>query len=1082
MPTNPQQLQSLLANMLNPNTEVVGQATQVLKAFLAKPICVAPMLQQIKEAPVLEARQMAAVLLRQTIGSHWKKLDDKLKSEIKSTLLQKLVSDEKRPVRNAVANLISAVGKKTVPKGEWNELLPFLLDCSKSAKVELREVSMLLFRALSENLPKALKPHLKTLQGIFVAALRDPVEDVRVEALQAIGALVEMVTVKNDVKGFSEVVPALAECLQLSMQNDDEEAASVAFEVFENLAEAPVPVLNQHIVLIVKLMLAACANSKLDINLRDKASSFLTAIVEATPKKLVKANQVGELLTVGINMCNEVCAEDFEHERMTPQKLGVELLDTAVKSLPKKLVHPLLLQHAIKLADSQIPNERKGGLIILAVMIEGAVDLIVDNLEPLVKLVCKATKDPETVVRVASGVALTQLADYLHPDEIVKYHTVIMPYLFTILDNPAEDAAVRRSACTALDVICENISHEAILPLVQQLVGSLMKLLNHPEQVVQATVVSALRSVCLTGKQAVAPFFKPLMQAMGSIVSSKADDKLMVRAKAMECIGALAVAAGPETFAPFLQDSMKMAIDGMNLEYYQLREHTFNFFELLAQAYGKKLNPLLKTIMTFVLAAIGSDDGVNVYDKASTTQDDMYEGFQSDSEDEEDAAKERRLGFSIRSGALDEKIGALNCLAGLIEHVGSDFLPYLDKTLSSLDQMDEYPHPSIRHSAINVYNAINALMLECFPNPEPVEPGKIGTLNPNAKVILDDTLPLLIARFIEDEDKSVCASALDGVAEVAKMFGMAAFQATMKRVCEGVMLLLNEKAECQVTGDEEEMDAAEQKEVAEHDEIVIDSLTDLITALATMCGAAFAPFFGKMLDTMPKFMQPERPRYNRSLVPGCLAEVAFEMKEAFAPFLAKAFPLVIAGMSDESVEVRRNSTYAAGVMCCVGQAATPYYQTVLAKLPALYNIPADPKTPQYNEFVATRDNACSVVAKMMLTVPAALPLDKVAPMFISGLPLTADYDETKYCYKAICVMFEAQPHLMIKFLNQVVDFLARTMGNPEVHPSDQQGLISLAKQLLEQAGEPVRAALENIPAQWKENFLKFATFVPPASQ
>jgi hypothetical protein len=56
----------------------------VLQVFMKKPECVQPLMIQISSSTAIEARQMAAVLLRKKIGVHFKKLPADLQTQVKN--------------------------------------------------------------------------------------------------------------------------------------------------------------------------------------------------------------------------------------------------------------------------------------------------------------------------------------------------------------------------------------------------------------------------------------------------------------------------------------------------------------------------------------------------------------------------------------------------------------------------------------------------------------------------------------------------------------------------------------------------------------------------------------------------------------------------------------------------------------------------------------------------------------------------------------------------------------------------------------------------------------------------------------
>jgi hypothetical protein len=194
-PQNAEQLAQVLGMLAGQATdnEQIQQASAILKVFLKQPSCVQPLMEQIKCSTDPGIRQMAAVLLRRKIASHILKVPENLQQEIKATLFDRLVNEEMRPVRLGVAALISKLAQKMIRLNKWSldELLQFLLQCSQSQQAGHREVAMLLFRHLSENIGEPLKRHFNTLQGIFTQGLKDPESGVRLEALKALAVLAE---------------------------------------------------------------------------------------------------------------------------------------------------------------------------------------------------------------------------------------------------------------------------------------------------------------------------------------------------------------------------------------------------------------------------------------------------------------------------------------------------------------------------------------------------------------------------------------------------------------------------------------------------------------------------------------------------------------------------------------------------------------------------------------------------------------------------------------------------------------------------------------------------------------------------
>jgi len=118
-----------------------------LKPYLRNPLCVGGLLQEIQSNPNSGARQIAAVMLRKKIGSHWPALDAGSQATVQQALLACLQSESDRNVRKAVCTVTCAVAGRCFanPQTHWMELLAFVNACCSAPQ----EVS---FELLEEEL------------------------------------------------------------------------------------------------------------------------------------------------------------------------------------------------------------------------------------------------------------------------------------------------------------------------------------------------------------------------------------------------------------------------------------------------------------------------------------------------------------------------------------------------------------------------------------------------------------------------------------------------------------------------------------------------------------------------------------------------------------------------------------------------------------------------------------------------------------------------------------------------------------------------------------------------------------------
>jgi len=464
--------------------------------------------------------------------------------------------------------------------------------------------------------------------------------------------------------------------------------------------------------------------------------------------------------------------------------------------------------------------------------------------------------------------------------------------------------------------------------------------------------------------------------------------------------------------------------------------------------------------MPLLLATCASDDGV-VIDQDNTdafgNKIDEEEISDSDQDDEGDEEGKRRLKFSIRSGALDEKIAAVDTISTIVNVVGEPLLPYLDKTVDLLSELSEYPHYVVRKVVLQAFEEIFGLLCTYFPNPVEWTAGNGTDMHPRTQPTVDKMIPVIIARMKDEEEKEVAAAACEALVEACKRFGLAAIQENIDEVYEATMELLLEKSPCQQAYEDDD------PENAEHDEVLIDSVTDVVGVLAQVVGDTFEPIFRPMFPNLIKFCQPHRPASDRSMAIGCIAEVSEVIGTRMADYLPDVFTVVLAGLRDPSVAVRRNSAFCLGsiVMTKIPVVKQAYAQC-LANLQGLFNLSGVSEKDK-DQVMAARDNAVSALAKMITAGAESLPLPDVVKLMLSGCPLVEDQTEAKYVYPCLIQLFASHPDVMAPHIPAVIAIFAQVLGTDHVEEPVKRDMVMLCKSFAQKGGGQVQAAIQALP-------------------
>lgn len=217
--------------------------------------------------------------------------------------------------------------------------------------------------------------------------------------------------------------------------------------------------------------------------------------------------------------------------------------------------------------------------------------------------------NPSAEVKVAALATMAQFAEHLRP-EVLEYHARIIPAIFALLSGP--DPEFQSKACVVFEVFASNMGQE-VLPYAPQIMDCLLRIITSGAPDLKESALSALSAMleaCDT-KENLAPYLGAIMAAVKPLCYLTGDEEIVVRGRALECIGVIAVMVGRDLFAPFLPEMSKNALDGLAIDSafsFELHELTLRFFENIAQVVGKDFAQFLPQIMPFCINTMRSQE------------------------------------------------------------------------------------------------------------------------------------------------------------------------------------------------------------------------------------------------------------------------------------------------------------------------------------------------------------------------------------------------------------------------------------------------------------------------------------------
>ncbi|OVA07293.1 HEAT [Macleaya cordata] len=1034
-----QSLELLLIQFLMPDNDARRQAEDQIKRLAKDPQVIPALIHHLRTAKTPNVRQLSAVLLRKKITGHWAKLSPQLRQLVKSSLIESITIEHSPPVRRASANVVSIIAKYAVPAGEWPDLLPFLFQCIQSPQEDHREVALILFSSLTETIGNTFQAHFAELQSLLLKCLQDETSTrVRVAALKAVGSFLEFVHDGTEVVKFREFIPCILNVSRQCLANGEEDVAAIAFEIFDEVIESPAPLLGESVRSIVQFSLEVCSSHNLEPSIRHQAIQIISWLAKYKSTSLKKYKLVIPILQVMCPLFAE-SAQGDEDDDLAPDRAAAEVIDTMAINLPK-LVFPPVLEFSSLSSQSPNPKYREASVTALGVISEGCSELMKNKLDPILHIVLGALKDQEQMIRGAASFALGQFAEHLQP-EIISHYESVLPCILNALDDASDE--VKEKSYYALAAFCENMGEE-ILPFLEPLMGRLLAALQNSPRNLQETCMSAIGSVAAAAEQAFIPYAERVLELMKIFMVLTKDEDLRSRARATELVGIVAMAVGRMRMESILPPFIEAALSGFALEFSELREYTHGFFSNVAEIMDDGFAQYLPHVVPLAFSSCNLDDGSAV-DIDESDDDENINGFGGVSSDDDAHDEPRVRNISIRTGVLDEKAAATQAIGLFALHTKSAYAPYLEESLRIVVRHSTYFHEDVRLQAIiSLKHLLTAAQMVYHAHNVSVNP------TCQQSYLLYNVMSIYIKTMTDDDDKEVVAQACMSVADIIKDCGYMAIEPYMARLVDATVVLLQENSACQQAESDSEDDVD-----SDHDEVLMDAVSDLLPAFAKSMGSHFGPIFPKLFEPLMKFARAARPPQDRTMVVACLAEVAQAMGPPIAGYVDTLMPLVLKELVSSEATNRRNAAFCVGELCKNGGEPTlKYYADILRGLYPMFG-ESEPDD-------AVRDNAAGAVARMIMVQPDCMPLNQVLPVFLKVLPLKEDQEESMAVYSCICNLVLSSNPQILSLVPDLVNVFAQVVVSPAETPEVKALVGRTFSHLISLYGHQMQPILSNL--------------------
>ncbi|KAE9303542.1 Ran-binding protein 6 [Phytophthora fragariae] len=570
-----------------------------------------------------DVRALAAVLLRRVLlrdaVSLWPRASDAARATVKHELLAVLEAGEKnRGIRRKVCDTVGELASSILEDGQWDDLLPKLLQWSNAPMVTLREAALRVLEMvaifLAAQMTQDAAAETNTLDVTVLQTMAKGLADregrVALNALRALGMLLLNLDALDQVprpellaSAVPLVLAALHSLLVTHQFDEVMEALEVLIEVAEPHAAFFKPCLREFVDTMVQI--ADAPRDENDDNAmpdgcRQLAMEFLVSLAEQAPsrcRRLPKNMFVETVYPVAFKMMLELqdldtwdvanCEDEQSaggqgiDQEISNFDVGSEALERLVGALGAKRSLPTcfaLIQEYAARSDNWV--SRHAALVGLCQILDV---LDNDNLDAIVRHLLTQANDPHPRVCCTAVDVIGQLAVDQAPQFQEAYHAQAL----TVLAHYLEDfnkPRLQAHAATALRQFIDMCPTELLTPYLDKMLHQLFALLQHGQsmapganqtptqafiatRVVQEQAITAISSVATVAGASFSNYYAAVMPPLHQILMNCLQESI------------LAAAASPAVLKPQSNAPSSFTLGGITLE----------CLSLIGQAVGKEV-------------------------------------------------------------------------------------------------------------------------------------------------------------------------------------------------------------------------------------------------------------------------------------------------------------------------------------------------------------------------------------------------------------------------------------------------------------------------------------------------------------
>lgn len=1053
---NLNQFEVLITHLMAEDNQLRGQAETTFNELKKSPdFLTSSLVELVRNSSQEQVRALCTILLRRVLSgtdSLWNSITPQSQQTVKLKLLESIEKEQISNIRKKISDTISEIGSFTIELGQWNELLPFMFKCTKSPNDAHRESAFQIFSQLAIYIAQQIRTHFGTLRDTLNAGLNDSSVKVKLAALGATANFLQILAEPHERQQFQQLIPIMLGTISTALNEQKEEDAQTAIELFVDLAELDPTFLRPCLASVVQAMMTIASHTSLEDATRQLGVEFLITLCESKPTMLRKLPKfVENLIPIVLKFMLDLEDDEDWNEQSDEDNIdiansdvGEEALDRLALALGGKSLVPALFSILPSLMSNSDWKHRHAALMALSVIGEGCNKYIAPNLNEIVKTILVFTKDPHPRVRWAACNTIGQMSTDFGPEFQQAFHNSVLPSLVAVMDD-RNNPRVQSHAAAAIINFCEHCTADLLQPYLDELLQKLVFLLQSGKKIVQEQAVTAIAAVADCAEENFNKYYDTFIPYLKSLLAHATDKEYrMLRGKTIECISLIGVAVGKEKFAPDAKEIMELMIrtQSSNLEPDDPQvSFLLQSWARICRCLGQDFVPYLPHVMPPLLASAKLQPDVKIRDADDDTE--SQEGWDFI------PVGDKRIG--INTSSLEEKATACNMLYCYASELKEGFWPYVDEVTKILvPLMRFYYHDGVRSAAIStIPHLLTSASLFIKKSG-----GATGADIHYVRNVLNYMFPTLMDALLEEMEIDILVTGLETLADSLKIAADDSLsQDQMKRLIDVLIKLAEDvqgrRAERKSRQSEEDHDDEEEEKIEDEDrsdDSVLSGISEVIGTLARYNGKMLLSFFELLKPMFYEMIKPESKASDRQTILCVLDDMLEHIGQPSLQVLQDFLPFAVQYIGDSDPALRQAAVFGMGVLCqAAGQQIASQVPEILSRLIAVITGP-DARTKDYT--IAT-DNAIGSVGKICEL--GLTDIKTILPMWLSWFPVVEDNVESKITYSIFLRFLENQNPFFIgqnfEHIPKILNVLATIYGTNLIHEELNQRIVNIFRKM-----------------------------------